>query len=432
MKKYLQIFILTGLLIFSFQKTLQSQWFKLPDLPDSGKVYDMYFVNANTGWVTLTNNFYTLKTTDGGLSWVTQLSGTSLKAGELQFFSDTLGVALGSNGSFVTTIIKTTNGGINWNPIFTTADIYSDIFFVSKDTGWVCGFDGMWGGVWRTNDGGNSWFRQYTAASNGLDRIFFLKNKVNGEYWGWTFKGDGLWRTTNSGVNWALINGGIGGCYGDCVDIYFRDTANGIVTRNNDCFNKTTNGGFNWINFPLNYSINSKIGIGDNNKYWLTLNNDSIIKTNNFFQTYGRQYTPAYAKIIFALDTSTVYAGLNSTNMIKTTNGGGPIIYTEVDSLNLNLPEYYKLYQNYPNPFNPVTKISYELPKDSKVSLIIYDILGKEIRRLVDNEFKQAGIYSIDFNEPSLASGVYFYRLIALDSFGKTGYNKVKSMVYIK
>jgi hypothetical protein len=66
------------------------------------------------------------------------------------------------------------------------------------------------------------------------------------------------------------------------------------------------------------------------------------------------------------------------------------------------------------------------------VSLIIYDVLGKEIRRLVDNEFKQAGIYSIDFNEPSLSSGVYFYRLIALDSFGKTGYNKVKSMVYIK
>jgi hypothetical protein len=117
---------------------------------------------------------------------------------------------------------------------------------------------------------------------------------------------------------------------------------------------------------------------------------------------------------------------------MKTTNGGGPIIYSGIDSTKLILPEYYKLYQNYPNPFNPITKISYELPKDSKVSLIIYDVLGKEIRRLVDNEFKQAGIYSIDFNEPSLSSGVYFYRLIALDSFGKTGYNKVKSMVYIK
>jgi hypothetical protein len=291
----------------------------------------------------------------------------------------------------------------------------------------------MWGGVWRTNDGGNSWLRQYTASSSSLDRIFFLKSKVNGEYWGWTFKANGLWRTTNSGNNWTLINGGISGCsLSDAIDIYFKDTANGIITRGYTCFSTSIDGGFNWTNHYEINSLSSKIGVGDNNIIWLTLSTDSIIKTTNFFQTYGKQFIPAYATKIFAVDTSTIYAGHNISNMIKTTNGGGPIIYTGIDSLNSNLPEYYKLYQNYPNPFNPITKISYELPKDSKVSLIIYDILGKEIRRLVDNEFKQAGIYSIDFNEPSLASGVYFYRLIALDSFGKTGYNKVKSMVYIK
>jgi photosystem II stability/assembly factor-like uncharacterized protein len=430
MKKYLQIFILTGLLIFSFQKTLRSQWFKLPDLPDSGKVFDMQFVNVNTGWITLFNNISStcrlIKTTNGGQNWNILIAQQVLI---FKFFNDTLGIALNIGGNQIS---KTSNGGTNWNIISTTGNVYQDIFFVSKDTGWVCGFDGMWGGVWRTNDGGNSWFRQYTAASNGLDRIFFLKNKVNGEYWGWTFKGNGLWRTTNSGNNWTLINGGISGCsLSDAVDIYFKDTMNGVITRSYRCFSTTTDGGFNWIHHYETNSNSSKIGVGDNNTIWIT-NADSVIKTINFFITYGKQKTPTLVHSIFALDTSLVYAGLDMVNMVKTTNGGGPIIYTGIDSLNLNLPVYYKLYQNYPNPFNPVTKISYELPKDSKVSLIIYDILGKEIRRLVDNEFKQAGIYSIDFNEPSLASGVYFYRLVALDSFGKTSYNKVKSMVYIK
>jgi len=393
----------------------------------------MYFVNANTGWITLTNDFYTLKTTNGGLNWVTQLSGNALKAGEIQFFNDSLGISCGSDANYNTVMIKTSNGGANWIPIYSTVNVYQDMFFVNKDTGWACGSDGMWGGVWRTNDGGNSWYRQYTANSNGLDRIFFLKNKVNGEYWGWIFKVVGLWRTTNSGVNWTLINSNIGGGCQSSTDIYFIDTSNGIITRNNFCFSMTTDGGFNWIHHYEYGAIDSKIGVGDNNIMWLSLGaHDSLIKTTNFFQTYGRQGLPAPAYIIFALDTSTVYAGWNQFNMMKTTNGGGPIIYTGIDSLNLDLPSSYKLYQNYPNPFNPVTKINYKLPKDSKVTLIIYDILGKEITRLVDNEFKQAGRYSIDFDEPSLASGVYFYRITTVDSYGVNNFNQVKKMVYIK
>ncbi|MCX6164591.1 MAG: right-handed parallel beta-helix repeat-containing protein, partial [Ignavibacteriae bacterium] len=76
-----------------------------------------------------------------------------------------------------------------------------------------------------------------------------------------------------------------------------------------------------------------------------------------------------------------------------------------------NLPKEFKLYQNYPNPFNPVTKINYDLPKDGKVKLVIYDILGREIKILVNNEFKQAGQYLIEFNGNFLASGIYFYRI---------------------
>lgn len=77
-------------------------------------------------------------------------------------------------------------------------------------------------------------------------------------------------------------------------------------------------------------------------------------------------------------------------------------------------PTSFELFQNYPNPFNPSTIISYQLAADSFVSLKVYDILGKEIKTLV-NESKSAGKYSINFDASNLASGVYFYQLKAND-----------------
>ena len=74
------------------------------------------------------------------------------------------------------------------------------------------------------------------------------------------------------------------------------------------------------------------------------------------------------------------------------------------------LPIIYLLSQNYPNPFNPVTKINFAIPKQGLVSLKIYDVLGREVKTLV-NEIKPSGFYSVDFNGNEFASGVYFYRL---------------------
>jgi len=67
-----------------------------------------------------------------------------------------------------------------------------------------------------------------------------------------------------------------------------------------------------------------------------------------------------------------------------------------------NIPLVYKISQNYPNPFNPVTKINYDLPKDSKVKIVIYDILGREVKRLVNNELKTAGSYIVEFTSTAL------------------------------
>ena len=87
---------------------------------------------------------------------------------------------------------------------------------------------------------------------------------------------------------------------------------------------------------------------------------------------------------------------------------GGP---TDVENNNSVITDYM-LYQNYPNPFNPITNIEYAVPKWSKTTLKIYDVLGSEITTLI-NEEKPAGVYQINWDASSLSSGVYFYQLKA-------------------
>ncbi|HMQ69382.1 MAG TPA: T9SS type A sorting domain-containing protein [Ignavibacteria bacterium] len=76
----------------------------------------------------------------------------------------------------------------------------------------------------------------------------------------------------------------------------------------------------------------------------------------------------------------------------------------------IGVPENFSLKQNYPNPFNPVTKIDFDLPLDSRVSLKVYNTEGKEIQSLVNGALN-SGYYSIEFDASSLPSGVYYYRL---------------------
>jgi hypothetical protein len=104
--------------------------------------------------------------------------------------------------------------------------------------------------------------------------------------------------------------------------------------------------------------------------------------------------------------------------------GCGPIL-TGSSNISSELPLSYSLKQNYPNPFNPVTKINYTLPKSGFVTLKVYDMLGREVVNLI-NENKAAGNYSVDFNASNLTSGVYFYRLES------NGFVDTKKMMLVK
>ncbi len=85
----------------------------------------------------------------------------------------------------------------------------------------------------------------------------------------------------------------------------------------------------------------------------------------------------------------------------------------------------FKLFQNYPNPFNPATKIRYELPERSFITIRVYDVLGKEIATLV-NEEKLSGSYEVEFNRNGLASGIYYYRITA------GNFSQTKKMILLK
>ncbi|MBL8008478.1 MAG: T9SS type A sorting domain-containing protein, partial [Ignavibacteria bacterium] len=89
------------------------------------------------------------------------------------------------------------------------------------------------------------------------------------------------------------------------------------------------------------------------------------------------------------------------------------------------VPEVYSLSQNYPNPFNPVTNVEFGISKSGFVSLKVYDVLGKEVATLV-NENLSPGKYTVKFNGSSLSSGVYFYRMESGE------FKDIKRMVLIK
>jgi len=145
--------------------------------------------------------------------------------------------------------------------------------------------------------------------------------------------------------------------------------------------------------YQTSISINSAIRVPGTTceQHWFVYNKDSL--------------NPAYPSTIYGVFYTNCLTGIN------------PNYNSTADNFSLN--------QNYPNPFNPKTNIKFSIPKSSFVTLKVYDMLGKEIASLV-NEDLSAGVYSFDFNAGGLASGVYFYKLIAGD------YTDIKKMTLLK
>ncbi len=150
-------------------------------------------------------------------------------------------------------------------------------------------------------------------------------------------------------------------------------------------------------------------------------------------------------KVSWDLNSSSVSASLgNGTKIIELKKNGTAIFSSSDLKLVLTgtrndalLPKVYALQQNYPNPFNPTTSIRYELPADSKVNVKIYDIMGNEVKTLVDQD-QEAGYKTIEWNSTNnagniVATGVYFYRITATNlSDASKSFVDTKKMMLLK
>jgi photosystem II stability/assembly factor-like uncharacterized protein len=378
-------------------------------------ITDIYFLDKLTGWVVTNNPNGTdssliLKTTDGGNNWNQQFKNY-YNFNAIQFVDANTGYAATRQ------LYKTTNGGLNWNLSVIAGFDFQDVFFVNKDTGWVCDADAAFGvGILKTINGGINWSQQ--AGSSYRPKKLFFINPDTG--WAGSNEANGkLYRTTNGGTNWNLQYTFNSNTYG----MYFTTKDTGFIAGvfSSSSIAKTINGGFNWI--PTNNAT------GGNDIFFITKKTgyncavfSTVEKTTDGGVNWFQQTVPSgnYYSIKFT-DTSKGWAG--GSNLIHTMDGGGP---TGIHNISTEIPADFKLYQNYPNPFNPKTKFSYELRVTSYVKLVVFDVSGKQISELI-NQKQNAGIYEVDFGGTGLSSGIYFYSLFADGKLIDT-----KKMVLIK
>jgi len=407
--------ILIAFAVLLFHNFTTAQW--VQQFSIGTPLYNIDFVNQNTGWVT-GNNSIILKTTNGGLNWFYQ--SIDLGYPKNLYGLDMLDANTGYIAGWFETILKTTNGGLNWNIISNipsnNGNSNHSCNFINAQTGWICSSLGR---VLKTSNGGINWDTSF--ADNILRDIQFLNPQT-----GWVC-GDGgtLFKSTNGGVNWMQWQT----LTGSNLDLHFINPDTGwLVGEQSNYVFKTTNGGINWDTIAqlpggsLQYSYCIYFTGPDIGYIGGTFTR--LFKSLNGGNSWGRDVIDNLGFINnFSFLNDTVGWAVAGGTIIHTINGGSIV---KVEQISTQMPSVFELFQNYPNPFNPSTQINFALPQNSFVTVKVYNAIGEEVARLVNNEFKSAGNYSVSFDGSNFGSGIYFYSIEA----GQ--FKETKKMVLIK
>ncbi len=429
-------------------------WEKVPGAPNGPEIL---FLDSLTGFIG-SNSIY--KTTDGGENWYIP-NGVSVGARKIFFIDDSIGWAIQSDK-----IYKTTDQGESWVTQVTApgAGSFSGISFVDNQYGWASILSRR---PFKTTNGGNDWIEQIALDYYLTSDVYFTTYDT-----GWIIReigGNNLFKTIDGGVTWNPDPDVIGASR----FYFFPGAQHWLISGTQEYI--TEDGGNSFIDItddvPAGFngfsSITDKLGfaVGD---IGLILRYDDTsyvpVELNSFkAEVINQNVVLTWSTVAeinnkgFEIQKSKVQDLMNDWEEIRFIQGNGTTTekhtytfydesvvpgiykyrlkqidfdgsfkYSEEIVVDVTPPAKFNLEQNFPNPFNPETNISFTIAQESNVSIKLYDIIGREIKVLV-NENKKPGYYTIKLKGGELSSGVYFYRLTT-----GSGFTSVKKLISLK
>ncbi|MCX6162054.1 MAG: YCF48-related protein [Ignavibacteriae bacterium] len=352
MKKLFTVFFLFFILNSSFFiHNCMCQWIQ----QSTGTTMDLsniMFINRYTGWACGGGGI--LKTTNSGNNWITLNLPVNKPLQKIFPVDSNIIYCVGK----FETIIKSTDGGANWqvirDGIFGASNSYYCCYFINQNTGWITG--GSERKILRTTNGCVTFDSTITYTSGFINDIYF-KDSLSGLY---CDNNGAVRKSTNGGFNWFSINIPVGTFSYDFDNFSFVNNQIGwLITYSGKVF-RTNDFGSNWDSissiqnsgYPL-YSIffaNINIGYSGGAGYYL-------YRSTNGGLNWVQQYLPFPlngATSIFFVNDTIGWKAANSGRICYTTNGGQLMQIINYVPITLN---DFELKQNYPNPFNPSTTI---------------------------------------------------------------------------
>jgi len=385
-------------------------WFPVNNGINAANTVSINLDNEGNLWAACwSNGLY--KSTDKGLTWSLKNNGFT-NSYLMSVISDTTDILIASteDGTF-----RSSDKGENWGLLNSSFYYY----FYKDKLNRIYGLS-YGAGLYRTTDQGNNWTRLDNGFINGY--VFgFAIDSSNNIYTG-TY-GGAIYKSTDDGTSWTNVYQSSNSSSGiSCIAI--APNGNVFAANIDEGILRSTDNGLNWKlvksdnGFPTTYPVNvNKKGVvfagGVNSKFYSSTNNGDtwVDITDNLALTEVRDIKfDKDDKIYLATDESVWTSSPDSSVSVK---DNSPII------------QQYSLSQNFPNPFNPTTTIKYSIKDPGFVKLEVYDILGRKVETLV-NEEKVEGDYEANFNGRNLSSGVYIYRLTS------GTFSQVKKMQLIK
>ncbi|MFZ1518239.1 MAG: T9SS type A sorting domain-containing protein [Ignavibacteriaceae bacterium] len=413
----LRILFLCILLISSCYS--QDFWEKTNFPSDNTSLYSVYSMITNASDDVLAGTYAKgiFKSTDLGNTWTESglanhwiISFAKDNSGNI--FAASIGSQFGSG------VHKSSDQGSTWNKVWDALTGMNCVYVDQTGNIYVClNYSSEQSGIYKSIDGGGNWAKIFSLTENIYSIIKTNSGRILAAGYGKVFYSD------NEGANWNTTTNG----FVSFTPSAFAKNNQGEVFLSTLGYGiyKTTDNGINWVNKTgAGWEYSSLIINSDGSIYAGTKGNwiyRSLNNGDNWELVKSGMGEDKYVLSLLTNSTGYLFAGMDYYGLYKSVNK----VVTNIEEAITEIPEDFILYSNYPNPFNNSTKINYEIPVQSNVSIILYDALGKEVATLV-NEVKPGGKHQFSFVEYNLVSGVYFYTLRAGD------FIQTKKMILLK